>query len=139
MKKFTFLNEISEQLEENKRLKQKLATAMVKTDTMLEFVDMQYVVYVFELSRYMQIEKMDEHDIFSELQNLHECGNNGSFVEVNIIWLMEFFASGWDENDKFDFNKIQIEDAAIDKVRYELLRMMLNKELPEKFILLIEW
>lgn len=112
---------------------------------MLDLVKQQYVIEAYDLSQ--EINKRlnlgtGYHIIFSALADMHEFSINESYVEVRGEFLRETdgLCEGWDENDNYDLSKVNFNELTINqKVNYEIIKMMEENLLPEKFILLISW
>lgn len=119
---------------------------------MFDIVKMKPVVDIHDLIDAMgEIEGLNHHDIFSELQDMH-CygGGNESYIEIREDY---FFESLYDlilqegEHDKYELAELSDEELLslvnpstnYDKVRYRLFEMMVKGDLPKEFIIHLWW
>ena len=76
--------------------------------------------------------------IFHELCNLHTYAMDRTYVEVSGQNLKELLNSGWTKDDEFILEQvIPADDFEI--VIAEILHLIDEMKIPEKFILLINW
>lgn len=119
---------------------------------MLDIVKMKPVVDIHDLIDAMgEIEGLNHHDIFSELQDMN-CygGSNESYAEISDEWIGDRLYNlilQEDEHDKYELIELADEELLslanpstnYDKVSCRLFEMMVKGEIPKEFILLINW
>ena len=119
---------------------------------MLDIVKMKPVVDIHDLIDAMgEIEGLNRHDIFSELQDMHSYGGgNESYLTISDEWIPDnlydlILQEG--EHDKYELGELSDEELLslvnpstnYDKVRYRLFEMMVKGDLPKEFIVHLWW
>lgn len=115
---------------------------------MLDIVKMKPVVDIHDLIDAMgEIEGLSRHDIFSELQDMHNYGGyNESYLSISDDWIADClydsaaeYLDDWEELSDEEILSHSSPSTANEKVRHKLFEMMVKGDLPKEFIIHLWW
>lgn len=116
---------------------------------MLDIVKMMPVVDIHDLiDEIGEIEGLDNHDIFSEFQDMH-CygGGNESYLEISDDWIAdclyesaaEYLGDAKECLSDEEILSHSSQDTPREKIRHRLFEMMVKGDLPREFIVHLWW